>query len=165
VKSAVPTKHVGSIGHGVVCRMLFLGVILLCGCPAHRRSRGRPAELPCISGEIIFSNAHQRTTSLLRRACLLPAPHTNTMASQKTSRALRAALRQASTAAPRVQQRTFVSAVKAASRPTVKPVAPSAFLQQTRGKKTVDFAGDKEVVFERDDWPRDKLLVRSNAWT
>ncbi|KAK0846511.1 Bifunctional acetohydroxyacid reductoisomerase [Friedmanniomyces endolithicus] len=59
------------------------------------------------------------------------------MATQRSSRALRLTLRQAS--APRVQQRTFVSA-------------------QTRGAKTVDFAGDKEKVYERDDWPRDKLL-------
>ncbi|KAH9831499.1 Ketol-acid reductoisomerase, mitochondrial [Teratosphaeria destructans] len=80
------------------------------------------------------------------------------MASQKTGRAVRLALRQAATA-PRVQQRTLVSAVKTtAGRPTVKPAVPSPFVQQTRGKKTVDFAGDKEVVFERDDWPRDKLL-------
>lgn len=34
----------------------------------------------------------------------------------------------------------------------------SAFVQQVRGAKTVDFAGDKEKVFERDDWPREKLL-------
>ena len=50
--------------------------------------------------------------------------------------------------------------------------------QQTRGVKTVDFAGTKEVVYgdtspqanvdlrdadgntEREDWPREKLLVR-----
>ncbi|KAK5112550.1 Acetolactate synthase, mitochondrial [Meristemomyces frigidus] len=81
------------------------------------------------------------------------------MASQRSSRALRLALRQAS--APRVQQRTFVSAVNVASRPslqTAQKSAASAFVQQTRGAKTVDFAGDKEKVFERDDWPRDKLL-------
>lgn len=79
------------------------------------------------------------------------------MASQKSSRALRLALRQLS--APRVQQRTFVSAVKAASRPSVaQKVAAPAFVQQARGLKTVDFAGSKEDVFERDDWPRDKLL-------
>ncbi|KAK4540384.1 Acetolactate synthase, mitochondrial [Oleoguttula mirabilis] len=81
------------------------------------------------------------------------------MASQRSSRALRLALRQAS--APRVQQRTFVSAVNAASRPslqTAQKSAASAFVQQTRGAKTVDFAGDKEKVFERADWPREKLL-------
>lgn len=83
------------------------------------------------------------------------------MASQKTSRALRLALRQAS--APRVQQRTFLSAVRAASRPSLTPSAASTLVQQTRGVKTVDFAGVKEDVYERDDWPRDKLLVTSPA--
>ena len=70
------------------------------------------------------------------------------MASQRSSRALRVALRQAS--APRVQQRTFVSAVNAASRPSVQPAQKaiaSSFVQQTRGAKTVDFAGDKEKVY------------------
>ena len=67
------------------------------------------------------------------------------MATQRSSRALRLALRQAS--APHVQQRTFVSAVKAASRPAVKQTAVSSFVQQTRGAKTVDFAGDKEKVY------------------
>lgn len=66
------------------------------------------------------------------------------MASRNASRALRAALRQAST--PRVQQRTF-AAVASASRPTLQKAATSAFVQQSRGKKTVDFAGDKEVVY------------------
>ncbi|KAK5117015.1 Acetolactate synthase, mitochondrial [Meristemomyces frigidus] len=78
------------------------------------------------------------------------------MASARSSRALRLALKQA--AAPRVQQRTFVSAVNTASRSAAKPAAVSSFVQQTRGVKTVDFAGDKEKVYERDDWPRDKLL-------
>lgn len=78
------------------------------------------------------------------------------MASHKTSRALRVALRQAN--APRVQQRTFLSAVRAASRPSLSPSTSPAFVQQTRGVKTVDFAGVKEDVYERDDWPRDKLL-------
>merc|ERR1711881_832939 len=81
------------------------------------------------------------------------------MASQRSSRALRVALRQAS--APRVQQRTFVSAVNAASRPSVQPAQKaiaSSFVQQTLGANTVDFAGDKEKVYERNDWPHDKLL-------
>merc|ERR1712000_496019 len=34
--------------------------------------------------------------------------------------------------------------------------APSQ--QQTRGVKTIDFAGTKEDVYERADWPREKLL-------
>nr|OQO21915.1 Ketol-acid reductoisomerase, mitochondrial [Rachicladosporium sp. CCFEE 5018] len=81
------------------------------------------------------------------------------MASKNASRALRSSLKQLS--APRVQQRTFVSAVNAASRPSLLPAAKTAtatFQQQSRGAKTIDFAGHKEKVFERDDWPRDKLL-------
>lgn len=30
-------------------------------------------------------------------------------------------------------------------------------LQAARGIKTLDFAGTKEVVYERADWPLDKL--------
>ncbi|EME83267.1 uncharacterized protein MYCFIDRAFT_71129 [Pseudocercospora fijiensis CIRAD86] len=81
------------------------------------------------------------------------------MASKNASRALRASLRQIK--APQVQQRSFISAVNSTSRASLRPArkaTTSAFVQQTRGKKTVDFAGDKEVVYERDDWPRDKLL-------
>ncbi|KAK6435351.1 Bifunctional acetohydroxyacid reductoisomerase, partial [Oleoguttula sp. CCFEE 5521] len=70
------------------------------------------------------------------------------MASKNASRALRSSLKQLS--APRVQQRTFVSAVNAASRPTLLPAAKTAtatFQQQSRGAKTIDFAGHKEKVF------------------
>ncbi|KXT13820.1 hypothetical protein AC579_43 [Pseudocercospora musae] len=80
------------------------------------------------------------------------------MASKNASRALRASLRQVK--APQVQQRSFITAVNSTSRASLRPAqkaTTSAFVQQTRGKKTVDFAGDKEVVYERDDWPRDKL--------
>ena len=67
------------------------------------------------------------------------------MASRSASRALRSSLKQVK--APSVQQRTFVSAVNAASRPTLQPAqkAASAFVQQ-RGVKTIDFAGHKEKV-------------------
>jgi ketol-acid reductoisomerase len=70
------------------------------------------------------------------------------MASKTASRALRASLRQLQ--APQVQQRTFVSAVNASKAVGVRScqkATTSAFVQQTRGKKTVDFAGDKEVVY------------------
>ncbi|WPH01255.1 ketol-acid reductoisomerase, mitochondrial [Acrodontium crateriforme] len=80
------------------------------------------------------------------------------MASKHSTRALRQLSKQL--VAPRVQQRTFVSAFNV-TRPSLaaarKVVAPAA-AQQTRGVKTVDFAGDKEVVYERSDWPREKLL-------
>ena len=66
------------------------------------------------------------------------------MASKQATRALRASLRQLSK--PRVQQRTFAVAANA-TRPAIQKIAAPAFVQQTRGKKTVDFAGDKEVVY------------------
>ncbi|KAM3425505.1 Ketol-acid reductoisomerase [Cercospora zeina] len=80
------------------------------------------------------------------------------MASKNATRALRASLRQLK--APQVQQRTFITAVQG-SKPGLRAAqraATSAIVHQSRGKKTVDFAGDKEVVFERADWPREKLL-------
>jgi len=33
----------------------------------------------------------------------------------------------------------------------------NANVKATRGVKTLDFAGSKEVVYERADWPLDKL--------
>jgi hypothetical protein len=46
-----------------------------------------------------------------------------------------------------VQRRTIVSALRAsAARPTIR-VAAAATSVQSRGVKTVDFAGHKEVVF------------------
>lgn len=78
------------------------------------------------------------------------------------SRALRASMRQLSTQAPTAQRRTFVAAASAA-RAGVKaaPKAAVTPFQQTRGLKTVDFAGVKEDVYERADWPKEKLLVSS----
>lgn len=35
--------------------------------------------------------------------------------------------------------------------------AARAFAVQQRGVKTLDFAGTKETVYERDDWPLEKL--------
>ena len=32
-------------------------------------------------------------------------------------------------------------------------------IMQTRGVKTLDFAGTREEVYERDDWPREKFQV------
>ena len=40
-----------------------------------------------------------------------------------------------------------------ASKLAVTPV-----FQQTRGLKQIDFAGTEETVYERSDWPREKLL-------
>ena len=73
------------------------------------------------------------------------------MASKHSTRALRQLGKQLS-AVPRTQQRTFVSAVNAAARPALAPAARRAAATsfvQTRGVKTVDFAGDKEDVYGR----------------
>lgn len=69
------------------------------------------------------------------------------MASKNATRALRAATRQLK--APQVQQRTFLTAVNSSKQGvrSAQKAATSAIVHQTRGKKTVDFAGDKEVVF------------------
>lgn len=150
--------------------------------PALARKRLQGPKLPKLRfrGKNIFGSlagvSNQRTQTGLRQP---PQPPPNfTMASRHANRALRTSLRQLSN--PRIQQRTFALAAHA-SRPTLQKAANSAFMQQTRGKKTVDFAGDKEVVYgkslavrkrfewalihlaERDDWPRDKLLVRVSA--
>ncbi|EEA19196.1 Bifunctional acetohydroxyacid reductoisomerase [Talaromyces marneffei ATCC 18224] len=73
------------------------------------------------------------------------------MASKTIPRALRLSSRVA------VPRRTFVSAVRA--RPSAAtasvPRAPAAVT--ARGIKTIDFAGTKETVYERADWPVDKL--------
>jgi len=87
------------------------------------------------------------------------------MASKNASRALRASLRQLNN--PRVQQRTFVSALNAGSRPTVQKAAAPAFVQQARGAKTVDFAGDKEKVFGKMQrvqcWKKQELTAYGRA--
>ena len=68
------------------------------------------------------------------------------MASKNLSRALRAASRQKLTA-PAIPKRSFVTSLP--TRPAVAAAArvAAAPLQQTRGVKTVDFAGHKEKVF------------------
>ncbi|EAT86406.2 hypothetical protein SNOG_06575 [Parastagonospora nodorum SN15] len=68
------------------------------------------------------------------------------MASRPVSRALRQTARQLA-AAP-AQKRTFVSAVRAGVTAAPKAAVTSQF-QQTRGVKTIDFAGTKETVYGR----------------
>ncbi|KAI5815011.1 putative acetohydroxy-acid isomeroreductase [Pyronema omphalodes] len=69
-------------------------------------------------------------------------------ASRTVSRALRSL-------APVVQKRTLVAA--SAARATVVAPRVAVAQTQTRGIKTIDFAGTKEVVYERSDWPLEKL--------
>ncbi|KAF3198329.1 Bifunctional acetohydroxyacid reductoisomerase [Orbilia oligospora] len=85
------------------------------------------------------------------------------MASKTVTRALRSSSRQAMTAVKRpITQRSLTTAalLTAASRPAVARstarIAVPAI--QSRGLKTIDFAGVKEDVYERSDWPREKLL-------
>lgn len=64
------------------------------------------------------------------------------------------ALRLSRVAAPRS---VMTAALPRPSLATVTPrVAP---VMATRGVKTIDFAGTKETVYEREDWPREKLHV------
>ncbi|KAM7217868.1 hypothetical protein V8F06_006795 [Rhypophila decipiens] len=82
------------------------------------------------------------------------------MASRSFSKALRSPLGR-QLASPAVQRRTFVSALNAAVRPAAVAASRTAAgpaQQQVRGVKTIDFAGSKEDVWERSDWPKEKLL-------
>jgi len=80
------------------------------------------------------------------------------MSARSASKALRSSLKQLSR--PAVQQRTYLTAALNAGRTTAAKQIPRAAVsaQQVRGIKTVDFAGVKEDVYERADWPRDRLL-------
>ncbi|KAF3809426.1 Ketol-acid reductoisomerase [Colletotrichum gloeosporioides] len=79
-----------------------------------------------------------------------------TMASRGFSKALRPMARQLA-AKPATQQRTFVAA-RSLVRASAQVSKAFAGQQQTRGVKTMDFAGHKEDVYERADWPQEKLL-------
>jgi ketol-acid reductoisomerase len=74
--------------------------------------------------------------------------------SRTASRALRFNLAR-QVVAP-VQKRGLVIASSAA-RATVTAAPRISVVQQQRGVKTIDFAGTKEVVYERSDWPLEKL--------
>jgi len=73
-------------------------------------------------------------------------------AARSFTKALRPLARQAIAPA---QRRTLTTALQAAARPTARKVVVGA--SQVRGVKTIDFAGHKEEVFERADWPLEKL--------
>ncbi|KAH7148617.1 putative acetohydroxy-acid isomeroreductase [Dactylonectria macrodidyma] len=80
------------------------------------------------------------------------------MASRSFTKTLRGSMAR-QLAAPAVQQRTFVAAARTAARPgVVARPALASLAQQVRGVKTMDFAGHKEDVYERADWPQEKLL-------
>ncbi|MCJ1453002.1 Bifunctional acetohydroxyacid reductoisomerase [Mycoblastus sanguinarius] len=81
------------------------------------------------------------------------------MASRSFGRTLRTPLSR-QLISPAAQRRTFISASKYARPGRAAPLQRSfgASIQNCRGLKTIDFAGTKETVYEREDWPRDKLL-------
>ncbi|GAB7350108.1 hypothetical protein MBLNU459_g0773t1 [Dothideomycetes sp. NU459] len=82
------------------------------------------------------------------------------MSSRTATRALRASLKQAARPATQQQRTYLTAALNASARTSAAKAMPKATVaaQQVRGVKTVDFAGHKEKVFERADWPRDRLL-------
>ncbi|KZW02829.1 ketol-acid reductoisomerase [Exidia glandulosa HHB12029] len=75
--------------------------------------------------------------------------------SSLASRSLRQAARTAVRALPKAQAAPFsLLAARAAVASRATPTPSTTF---TRGVKTLDFAGEKEVVYERSDWPLPKL--------
>lgn len=81
-------------------------------------------------------------------------------AARNLQKALRPLARQVTS--PAVQRRTFVAAAGAVRAAAVSRAAAPVAKQQTRGVKTIDFAGHKEDVYERADWPVEKLQVCFN---
>ncbi|KAK2747981.1 Bifunctional acetohydroxyacid reductoisomerase [Myotisia sp. PD_48] len=71
----------------------------------------------------------------------------------------RAVARNFSKTASNVTRNSFITATN--TRPALvaasKAAIASPITQQTRGIKTIDFAGTKETVYERADWPQEKL--------
>ncbi|KAI5860256.1 ketol-acid reductoisomerase [Durotheca rogersii] len=80
------------------------------------------------------------------------------MASKGVSRAVRSQLARR-LASPVVQRRSIVIAPNLVRATAARPALASAVQQQVRGMKTIDFAGTPEVVYERADWPKEKLLT------
>ncbi|RYP56623.1 hypothetical protein DL771_011744 [Monosporascus sp. 5C6A] len=81
------------------------------------------------------------------------------MASRGFSKALRSQLAR-QLASPAAQRRSFVAAANLvrATAKQARPAVAGVAQQQVRGVKTIDFAGTPEEVYERADWPKEKLL-------
>lgn len=73
--------------------------------------------------------------------------------------ALRASLRASSRSQPARSFSLLTQATRGPSNASKAEVnaALRPFAVQQRGVKTLDFAGTKETVYERDDWPLEKL--------
>ncbi|KAH3675981.1 hypothetical protein WICMUC_002277 [Wickerhamomyces mucosus] len=54
-----------------------------------------------------------------------------------------------------ISKRALSALASSAARPTLKATTP---IVGARGVKTINFGGTEEVVYERADWPREKLL-------
>ncbi|SJK99951.1 probable ketol-acid reductoisomerase (ilv-2) [Armillaria ostoyae] len=80
------------------------------------------------------------------------------LATRSASQALRAASRRAPRAATakNVLKSTQTASYSLLAKAATKPIQ-KASVQGVRGIKTLDFAGTKEVVYERRDWPLAKL--------
>ncbi|KAL8950334.1 MAG: hypothetical protein Q9222_003620 [Ikaeria aurantiellina] len=63
-------------------------------------------------------------------------------------------------ASPKVPRRPFTVLTNISRAGNIQALRPSVHIpmQQCRGMKSIDFAGHKETVYEREDWPREKLL-------
>ncbi|KAL8872653.1 MAG: hypothetical protein Q9174_001754 [Haloplaca sp. 1 TL-2023] len=83
----------------------------------------------------------------------------NIMATRSLSRALSLPLRR-QLLSPTCQRRTFIALANSSQTwGTPRSQQPTnVSIQQNRGVKSIDFAGHKETVYEREDWPREKLL-------
>jgi ketol-acid reductoisomerase len=92
-------------------------------------------------------SAQQALRTAARRA---PRASTSVAANATRSYSLLAARSAVAARAPRAAA-TQVNALRVVRRPG------SDELVQTRGVKTLDFAGTEEVVYERSDWPLAKL--------
>ncbi|KAF2675299.1 ketol-acid reductoisomerase [Microthyrium microscopicum] len=79
------------------------------------------------------------------------------MAARRAPQAIRSALSQL-TKSSTIHGARMTPLVAARAAPAAVRGAVGLPVQQTRGMKTIDFAGTKETVYERDDWPREKLL-------
>lgn len=110
--------------------------------------RGPTSQALVAALQKILTSSHQK----LYRAVVNPSQPlyfwTLTMASRSCSRALRSFLTHQLTS-PATQRRTLISAPKYFRTDLAALLKPAfvATVQQTRGIKTIDFAGTKEVVY------------------
>lgn len=108
----------------------------------------------------LFSSAVLGLTKSPKQFTIL---NLTSMASRNATRALQSSLKRL--ASPTAQRRTFVAALNAPrAGAIVRPrAAVSLPLQQTRGVKTIDFAGTKETVYGAYFFKRQGELIAYSA--